>query len=163
MKNNVFTQNPNLKSYHETADCFKFFRPQDAQVHARGLKNKAIKEVTRGSLMVDEVIAEVKAKKIKEIEASKTPEAPNTPEVKNAVLPIPPAGTHTHIAPKDVAPVDQPAAPETLTPMALAKLRVEAIDKLETVEAVEEVLKGETAKSVIKAGAAKIEALNAAE
>ncbi|MGV8814747.1 MAG: hypothetical protein ACOH2D_11625 [Gelidibacter sp.] len=146
MKNNVFTQNPDLKSYHETSDGVKFFRDQDAHVHARGLKNKAIKEVTRGSLMVDEVISEVKAKKVKSLkpnpatEASKD-EAPKTDAKSDKV--------------------DQQIASETLTPMAQAKLRIEALEKLETVEAVEKALEGETAKSVKKAGEAKIEALKA--
>ena len=95
---------------------------------------------------VDEVISEVKAKKVKSLkpnpatEASKD-EAPKTDAKSDKV--------------------DQPIASETLTPMAQAKLRIEALEKLETVEAVEKALEGETAKSVKKAGEAKIEALKA--
>lgn len=48
---------------------------------------------------------------------------------------------------------------KSLTPMQEAKLRAEAVDKLENVEAVKEALKDETAKSVIKAGEARIETL----
>ncbi|EGV44339.1 hypothetical protein BZARG_783 [Bizionia argentinensis JUB59] len=48
---------------------------------------------------------------------------------------------------------------DDLTPMQKAKLRIEAIEVLETVEAVTEALKDETAKTVIAAGEARIEAL----
>ncbi len=51
--------------------------------------------------------------------------------------------------------------PEGLTPMQKAKLRIEAIEKMETVAGVEEALKEETAKSVIAAGKAHIEAIEA--
>jgi hypothetical protein len=46
-----------------------------------------------------------------------------------------------------------------LTPMQKAKLRIEANDALTTVEEVKVALKDETAKSVIKAGEARIAAL----
>ena|SRR5690554_257564 len=50
-----------------------------------------------------------------------------------------------------------------LTPMAMAKLRVEAIEKLETVAEIEKALEGETAKTVLKAGAERIAAIQAEE
>lgn len=153
MKNNVFAQNPNLESYHETSDGVKFFKAENAHVHARSLKDKSVKEVTKTSLMVDEVITEVKAKKADQLKKDETPKAPDAPK--------------TPDAPKDEAPEaakdDQPTATETLTPMAQAKLRIEAIEKLETIEAVEKALEGESAKSVKKAGEAKIEALKTTE
>ena len=50
-----------------------------------------------------------------------------------------------------------------LTPMQEAKLKVEAIEAMETVEAVEAAIEGVTAKSVLKAAAAKIEAIKASQ
>ncbi|MDB0603187.1 hypothetical protein PL373_19050 [Tenacibaculum maritimum] len=49
-----------------------------------------------------------------------------------------------------------------LTPMQEAKNRVAAIEKLETVEAVEKALENETAATVKKAGADRIEAIKTA-
>ncbi|WP_136464938.1 hypothetical protein [Flagellimonas onchidii] len=46
-----------------------------------------------------------------------------------------------------------------LTPMQKAKSRAEAIAKMDTIEAIEKALEGETANSVKKAGAERIKAL----
>ncbi|MGJ5643208.1 hypothetical protein [Formosa sp. S-31] len=48
---------------------------------------------------------------------------------------------------------------EDLTPMQKAKLRIRAIKKLDTVEAVKAALEGETAKTVIEAGELRIKAI----
>ncbi|AUS04489.1 hypothetical protein [Pseudotamlana carrageenivorans] len=54
----VFKQHPHLKSYHETADGTKFFKPEHAKLHAKSLKDKAIKEVKRPVLESVEVVLE---------------------------------------------------------------------------------------------------------
>lgn len=61
---------------------------------------------------------------------------------------------------KTASKAENPEGGEELTPMQKAKLRVEAIEKMATVEEVEKALEEETAKSVIKAGKARIEAIN---
>lgn len=76
---------------------------------------------------------------------------------------------HTHarsLEDKEVKHLKRPvkaikATKKKLTPMQEAQLRAEAIGKLETVEAVEAALKGETAKTVIAAGEEKIAAIKA--
>lgn len=45
--NNVFEKHPALKAYHETADGVKFAAKNDAENHAKRLKNRSIKTVTR--------------------------------------------------------------------------------------------------------------------
>ncbi len=50
---------------------------------------------------------------------------------------------------------------EELTPMQKAKMRIEAIENMETVAEVEKALEEETAKSVKAAGKARIEAIEA--
>lgn len=52
---------------------------------------------------------------------------------------------------------------EKPSPFAAAKLRIEAINELNTVEEVEQALSEETAKTVLKAGAERIAALKAEE
>lgn len=63
---------------------------------------------------------------------------------------------------KTEAPNPQ-ASKEQLNPMQAAKLRVEAVEKMGTVAEIEKALEGETAKSVLKAGAERIASLNASK
>lgn len=78
----------------------------------------------------------------------------------------------TSLKSKKVEKVERPFVEENtkatpvkkdLTPMAKAKLRIVAIEKMETVADIEKALKGETASTVIKAGESKIRVLNAAQ
>jgi len=56
---------------------------------------------------------------------------------------------------------EKDSTPGELTPMQKAKLRIEAIEKMETVAEVEKALEEETAKSVKAAGQERIEAIEA--
>ncbi len=131
MKNDpVFKQHPNLKGYHETSDGVKFFKKADAHVHARSLKDKAVKFVVNGHPVEAAEKADSKtSKKEKQGKASKKNDSK-------------PQGNQ-----------------DNLTPSQKAKLAKEAIENLETVEAVEAALKDENYPSVIKAGEERIEAL----
>lgn len=123
--NKVFKDNPKLKEFHTTSDGTKFFRKGDAQNHAKGLKDKTVKTVERGSEESTKSTAKEKIAK----KAEKT---------------------------------DQEGS-ETMTPMQAAKLRVDAINEKTTIAEVEAALKGETAKSVLKAGQERIAAIKATE
>lgn len=132
--NKVFKQHPNLKEYHETSDGTKFFNPHDAKNHAKSLKDNTVKTVKRGAASEPE--ADQKTSKSAKAEK--------------------PAAKSTG---KKSDKVDS----KDLTPMAAAKLRVEAIEKLKTVKEVEAALEGETANSVKKAGQDRIAAIKAAD
>lgn len=107
MKNQtVWDLHPKMQICYQTTDGVKFFKPENANTHARSLKDKTVETLKRPS----------------GLEALE-PKAPKLDE---------------------------------LTPMQKAKLRKRAIERLETIEAVKEALEGETAKSVIKAGEARI-------
>ena len=47
MKNQVFESNPNMKEYFETSDGQPFYKKQDAELHARSLKDKKVTLVER--------------------------------------------------------------------------------------------------------------------
>lgn len=77
------------------------------------------------------------------------------------------AKTHANtLKDKTVTPFyrkDYEGKAKVATPKLTADQRIESVNKLETVEAVEEALANEKAKTVLTAGAEKIEALNAAK
>ena len=60
-------------------------------------------------------------------------------------------------------PEPEPNAPEKVNPMQAAKLRVEAIEKMQSIAEIEKALEDETAKSVLKAGSERIAAIQATE
>ena len=130
----VFKQHPSLKSYHKTSDGTPFYKKENAQAHARGLKDKKVTEV---------VNPDPKSAPSAPVQkpASKKDKGSNKPESTPS---------------KNQNTLDKL---EDLTPMQKAKLRKNAIAKLESVEAVKEALKDETAPSVLKAGEERIIAL----
>lgn len=104
----IWDVNPELKAYHQTSDGNKFHTEETAKTHARSLKNKDVKKVSRPS----------------------------------------DAGSDSNDKGSDKKPHE---------------LRAETIAKLETVDAVKAALKDETSKTVIKAGEARIEVLEASD
>lgn len=144
--NKVFKDHPSLKKYHETADGTKFYDEDAAKTHARSLDNRKVKTVYRSEAKAETkeepVVTKPKVAKVKKemIVKTVTAETAQTEDTKDA-----------EVDSKD------------LTPMAAAKLRVEAIDKLNSIEEVEKALKDETAGSVKKAGTKRIAALKASK
>jgi len=134
MKDPIFKTNPKLEHYFKTADGNAFFTEHDAKNHATSLKSKKVEKVERPF---------VKEK------AKATPPVDTEGAKKNKKTP----------AKKDKG---DKGTEKDLTPMAKAKLRIVAIEKMQTVADVEGALKGETASTVIKAGESKIRVLNAA-
>lgn len=140
----IFTANPKLQKYFKTSDGTSFFREHDAAAHARSLKDKDVETVKRSAGFTKEDFEQIKQEAVEKIKAKALKPAKKKNSAKTSEGN--PSGSDDS---------------KKLTPMQAAKLRAEEISTLETVEAVEKALKDETAKSVINAGKARIEAINA--
>lgn len=129
----VFKRNPKLEKLFTTADGTAFYNEGDARVHARTLSDKTVNIITRTEAMTN-----------KDKPYKKAPEAPKKKAEKSAQK-----EDDTKVA--------------DLTPMQKAKLRIDAINELNTVEEIEQALSEETAKTVLKAGADRIAAIQATD
>ncbi|OBX20963.1 MULTISPECIES: hypothetical protein [Bizionia] len=65
-KDQVFSDYPSLKSYHQTSDGTKFFKKDHARNHSRSLKDKSLEEIKNPSpKVVDVSVKEAVTTKIK--------------------------------------------------------------------------------------------------
>tara|TARA_R100000306_G_C4376873_1_gene142305 strand:+ start:2922 stop:3446 length:525 start_codon:yes stop_codon:yes gene_type:complete len=159
--NEVFKTHPNLKKYFKTSDGVKFYDEDAAKTHARTLENRTVETVHRTTKVQEIADKIIEAKKAvddaadkKKSKGSKNPETQKTE-----------ATTTAKTEKKKAAKVEDSGTVDSkeLTPMAAAKLRKEAIEKLDSIAEIEKALEGETAQSVIKAGNERIAAIKATD